>query len=337
MTTRLALAALLLAAASAAHGAPSARGPDRNAPTPFAAMGGGPVPMTAVGGTGVEYDVTYLYNLSSSFGPLPLSNVQLSYDREHRELFVTGDGPVRVFNDSGMETFTFGDDPELGFVLSVASTEGGALVALAAQAGRMAIVRCSFRGEFRGVIEPRGVPEAYAHLVPSILRYHDGKLYLADQAGMRILVLDLEGNYVAGYDVAAKLNEAPRRDDLGLRGFNVDREGNILFTIQPLFTAYTMSPEGEIQAFGQRGSAPGKFNIVGGIARDDAGNYYVSDMLKSAVLVFDKDRVWRSEFGYRGPRPGNLAAPEDVVAVGDRVFVSQRARRGVSVFRVARQ
>jgi hypothetical protein len=130
------------------------------------------------------------------------------------------------------------------------------------------------------------------------------------------------------------MKESARRSDLGLRGFNVDREGNILFTIQPLFSAFTMSPEGEIRAFGTKGSAPGKFNIVGGIARDDAGNYYVADILKSAVLLFDKDLQWRKEFGYRSGRPSGLVAPEDMVAVGDRLFVSQRARAGVSVFRI---
>lgn len=282
----------------------------------------------------LQYEVTYLYSLSTNFGTLPFSNVQLSFDREHRELYVTGDGPVRVFNESGMETYIFGDDPELGFVVSIASVEGGDLLALTAHEGRMSIARCSFRGELREMIKPSGVPDEYAKLVPSILRYANGKIYLADLGGMRIVVLDTSGAYVASYDVAEKIGEAKHRGDLGLRGFNVDREGNILFTIQPLFRAYTMSPDGEIRGFGQKGSAPGKFNIVSGIARDDAGNYYVGDILKSAILVFDRDLVFQKEFGYRGPKPGNLAAPEDVAAAGDRVYVSQRARRGVSVFQV---
>ena len=281
-----------------------------------------------------EYEVTYLYKLSTNFGPLPFSSVQLSFDREHRELYVTGDGPVRVFNESGMETYVFGDDPELGFVVSIASVAGGDLLALTAHEGRMAIARCSFRGELRDIIQPRGVPDDYAKLVPSILRYANGKIYLADLGGMRVLVLDTSGDYVASYDIADKIGESKHRADLGLRGFNVDAEGNILFTIQPLFRAYTMSPDGEIRGFGQKGSAPGKFNIVSGIARDDAGNYYVGDILKSAILVFDRDLVFRKEFGYRGPKPSNLAAPEDVAAAGDRIFVSQRARRGVSVFQV---
>jgi hypothetical protein len=297
-------------------------------PAPDAAPAPPPAPRVPF------YDVTYLYSLSTNFGPVPVSNAQLSYDREHHELFVSGDGPVRVFNESGMETFTFGEDPEIGFIVSIASTEDGDLVALTAREGRMALVRLSFRGELRGAIQPQGLPEDYAQFQPSIMRYANGKLYLADLGGMRIVVLEPSGAYVASYDVAEKLGEAKKRGDLGLRGFNVDREGNMLFTIQPLFRAYSMSPEGEIHAFGQKGSAPGKFNIVGGIARDDAGNYYVADILKSAVIIFDREFAYRKEFGYRGPKPGNLAAPEDLAASGDRLFVSQRARKGVSVFQV---
>jgi hypothetical protein len=108
----------------------------------------------------------------------------------------------------------------------------------------------------------------------------------------------------------------------------------MLFTIQPLFAAYIMTPDGKIQQFGKKGSAPGKFNIVGGIARDDAGYFYVVDVLKSAIIVFDRDFVFRKEFGYRGAGPGNLAAPEQIAAGGNRLFVSNRARKGVSVFQI---
>jgi DNA-binding beta-propeller fold protein YncE len=90
-----------------------------------------------------------------------------------------------------------------------------------------------------------------------------------------------------------------------------------------------------IATFGQRGSAPGKFNVVGGIARDARGNFYVADMLKSAILVFDREYQFVKEFGYRGYGPGNLVAPASLAASEDKLFVAQVPRRGVSVFRIA--
>jgi DNA-binding beta-propeller fold protein YncE len=282
----------------------------------------------------VGFEAAYLYNLSTNFGALPLRAVALSYDPAHHELYVTGDGPVRVFNDSGMEVYSFGDSPDLGVVRSIAPTEDGDLLALAYRMGRLALVRCSFRGDFLSEIVPRNVPGSLESFRPSVMRYAAGKIYLADQAEMQVLVLDETGEYVASYDVAEKLGEVDKRAQLGLRGFSVDREGNVLFTIQPLFRAYLMTPAGEVRGFGERGSAPGKFNIVGGIARDEAGYVYVTDILKSAVLVFDPALKFVKEFGYRGRAAGSLAAPEDVVAADAKLFVSNRGRKGVSVFRV---
>jgi len=95
-----------------------------------------------------------------------------------------------------------------------------------------------------------------------------------------------------------------------------------------------LSPDGTLRSFGIKGSAPGKFNVISGIAVDEKGYYYVTDILKSAVLVFDKDFRWLKEFGYRGNRPGSLASPVDVAAGGGKIYVSQYARRGVSVFKI---
>lgn len=281
-----------------------------------------------------DFEARFLYKIATTFGDLPLSDVGLSYDSAHHELYVTGDGPVRVFNESGMEVYSFRDSPEIGIVRGIASIEDGTLLAFAYRGTQLALVRCNFRGEYLGEIAPRHVPEKLAELRPSLMRYRDGKIYLVDQGAMRVLVLDQTGEYVASYDVAEKLGEGPRREQLGIRGFSVDGEGNLLFTIQPLFSAYTMTPDGEMRAFGQRGSAPGKFNVVGGITRDDGGYYYVVDILKSAVIVFDPEFQFVKEFGYRTRRPGGLAAPEDILAANGKLYVSNRGRNGVAVFAV---
>jgi DNA-binding beta-propeller fold protein YncE len=182
------------------------------------------------------------------------------------------------------------------------------------------------------------VPPAFEGAVRhGAMRYRAGRIYLGDLVGMRVVVLELSGACVATFDLAEKLGEAERRNDLGIRGFNVDGQGNVLFTVQPLFKAYVLSPEGELKTFGTRGSAPGKFNVVSGIARDDAGNYYVADILKSAVLVFDPEFRFLREFGYRGGGESNLSAPEDLEIGAGNLFVSQHARQGVSVFRIAQQ
>jgi DNA-binding beta-propeller fold protein YncE len=101
-----------------------------------------------------------------------------------------------------------------------------------------------------------------------------------------------------------------------------------------MFRAFVLPPFGQIRSFGRAGSAPGKFNIVSAIAADDDGNLYVTDMLKSAVIVFDKDLQFLREFGYRGDEPQNITTPIDIVVGGDKIFVSQLAKQGVSVFQI---
>ena len=72
------------------------------------------------------------------------------------------------------------------------------------------------------------------------------------------------------------------------------------------------------------------------MASDFRGFVYVTDILKSAVLVFDPELRFVEEFGYRTSKRGSgLVAPVEVVTSGGRVYVAQNARRGVSVFRVS--
>jgi DNA-binding beta-propeller fold protein YncE len=120
-----------------------------------------------------------------------------------------------------------------------------------------------------------------------------------------------------------------------LGGFAADDDGNLLFTAPVLFRAFVISPKGAVQTFGKAGSAPGKFNIVGGIARDPKGNFLVVDRLKGAVLIFDPKFNFITQFSNRGYKPGELIFP-DSLAVDDRsnVFVTQAGRRGISVFRL---
>jgi hypothetical protein len=75
--------------------------------------------------------------------------------------------------------------------------------------------------------------------------------------------------------------------------------------------------------------------VVAGIVKDSRGDYLVVDKLKCAVMVFDKDFNFLTQFGYRGSRPGNLIAPDDIaIDNNDRIYVTQAARRGVSVFKL---
>jgi hypothetical protein len=284
----------------------------------------------------------YIYNLSDSNGPVPSSWGSLSYDPEHKELYVIDkqDGTVGIFNDVGMEIYRFGQDSDLGMILSVAVLDGGDLLVLAAATrGPPVIWRCNFRGEPKERIELRDVPAKFAaEFWPDTLAFRAGKIFLVQKGEMKVLVADASGRCLAAHDYFHELQfdkiKTARGGAGAMHTVNVDDKGNVLFTVSPMFKVFVVSPDGKVDSFGERGGAPGKFNITGGVARDEQGNFYVSDVLKCAVLVFSPQFEFIGQFGERGWERGELIAPLEIAVADGKLYVSQSATRGVSVFQL---
>jgi len=278
----------------------------------------------------------FLYSLSDFTGKIPYSDTRISVDKETGEIYVIYQNLVRVYNPSGMEIYHFGDDLDVGHILDLAVDPNGDLLLLTINDSKQALVRCNYRGEPISTKELADLPSEFSGFVANRLVYHGGSLYLASFMGMKIVIADPEGQFKKGYDLISLLEiREDERTNVEIFGFSVDRDGNILFTIPVLFKAFVISKDGEVSGFGKPGGAPGKFNIVSGIVRDSKGNFLVVDRLKSAVMVFDKKFNFLIQFGYRGLKPGNLIAPDDIaIDSNDRVYVAQSRKRGVSVFKI---
>jgi DNA-binding beta-propeller fold protein YncE len=282
-------------------------------------------------------ETSYLYNLSGFTGTIPMSWPALAFDGENKELYAVDGGLVRIFNLAGMEIYRYGEDTALGYVYDMAPLPGGDQAVLKIESEGKVVIRCDYRGTPVGKIAIHGLPPDLAKTFdPTLLRQSGGKLYLANRGEMLVVVTDVEGKYLDSYDLAALVGlDEKGKADTGIRGFSVDRDGNILFTISPLFRAFVVSADRQVRTFGTKGSRPGRFGIVGGITRGDDGHIYVSDLLRSVVLMFDFDSLgFIREFGHRGWREGGLIAPLEIAAGAGKVFVAQSARRGVSVFSV---
>ena len=290
----------------------------------------------SVAQAGVE--ASYLYNLSNFTGPIPFNWADIYVDRQRNEIYVTDSrqGDVRIFNEAGMEIHRFGDDGRLGTVIGVAVDKDGNIFALTRNGTGSALLLCDFRGEPISKIVLQDLPDDYSGFEPSHMAYRRERLYLLDARGKKIVITDDRGNFLKGYDLHSLLNLEDKKQGLtDVGGFSLDPDGNILFTIPSLFSAFILSPDGAISGFGRPGSAPGRFGIVGGIVADAKGHYYVADRLRCVVLVFDKNFQFRKEFGYRGYRPENFIGPRDLgLDTRGRLYVSQVNSRGVSVFDV---
>lgn len=284
--------------------------------------------ITVLGATRVSAETlkaTYLYVLGDETGALPLPWVPLSWDERHSELYlVDGDaGLVRVFNDAGMSVFSFGDDGKLGRPYAAVALDSGDLVTLNTTGTDWTLAKYSYRGEPRSAIAITGAPpEALSDFRPQAMKYALGKLYLVDKSHFRVLVVEPTGALVTWYDLRQQLSDGST-DPGEMRGFSVDTRGNMLMTVPTAFRAFIVAPDGGVRTFGVRGSTPGKFNLVSGIAADEDGRIYVADMLRSVISVFDPDLQFIGEFGHRGADVSGLRVPYDIVVANNRVYVTQ--------------
>lgn len=278
----------------------------------------------------------FLYTLANFDGTVPYNWVRIFPDRERKEIYVS-DGSVSIFNASGMLLYSFGDDGSLGNIQAAAVDKDGNILLLSYLTyDKYVLTLCNYRGEPISTIELKNVPrQVPGTFFPDEMVYRNGHIFLVDRGGMAVVETDTKGNFEKFYDLFAtlKLKES-ERTAVDIMGFSVDGAGNLYFTVPVYFRAYRLSPDGKLAAFGQRGSSPGKFNIASGIAADKRGNIFVVDKLKCAVLVFDKNFNFLTQFGYWGFDPGNLISPDDVVVMDDTLYVSQSRSRGVNVYRV---
>ena len=278
----------------------------------------------------------FLYALSDFTGQIPYNWARVSVDKGKNEIYVLYQNSVRVFNNAGMEVYRFGDDLDLGHIIDVSFDPMGDIFLLTYKESGSAIIRCNYRGEPQSKIELTNLSPQFSGFSPTRMIYQDGHFYLENHGDLRVVVTDQEGHFRRGYDLIPLLELKEKdRGNVEIAGFSVDKEGNILITVPVLFKACILSPDGKFNWFGRPGSVSGKFNIAAGIARDSRGNYLIVDKLKCAVMVFDKNFNFLTQFGYRGLNPGNLIAPDEIaIDDSDRIYVTQTRKRGVSVFKL---
>lgn len=277
--------------------------------------------------------VTYLHRLSNFEGQVPYDWGQVFVDQARDETYVIYLNRIRVFNASGMETYRFGDDLDLGEIIDGAVDEAGDILLLSYRAGRPLVTRCNFRGVPVGPVEITGLPEGVSFR-PNRVVFRGGLLYFASLGAADVVVTDTTGAFREYIDLLGAMEVSDnRRGDVALFGFTVDEAGSIYVTVPVLFRVFKWSPDKTMTSFGRSGSAAGRFGVIAGIAVDRQGRVIVADKLKSVVMVFDKDFTFLSEFGYRGARPENLIVPDDLaIDARGQLFVTQARKRGVSVF-----
>ena len=90
---------------------------------------------------------------------------------------------------------------------------------------------------------------------------------------------------------------------------------------------FSISDGGHVASLGEIGSGLGQFYYPTGVATDEAGNVFISDMMNGRVQVFDQTYKAVLSMGQLGNRYGDMAKPrhlaigsDDVVFIADAEF-----------------
>jgi hypothetical protein len=280
---------------------------------------------------------SYLYTLSRFTGPVAYNWARLAADPRHQEVYVLNSQArtVDIYNREGMEVYRFRVDPTLGSLQDITTDRQGNLYILVTRSDGRRMLKLNFRGDFLHEMPLIELPEEFRTFSPNRLVHSKETLFLADLGRKQIVKTDLTGRFLAGFKVDELLTQVAeeQKTDVVMNDFALDKQGRPIFTMSLLWLAGVLNPDGSITTFGQRGDAPGKFGIISGIAADKYDRIYVSDILRSVVLVFDEHFRFLTEFGGRGAGPANLIGPSHLALEGDLLYVTQLRNRGVSVFR----
>jgi len=300
------------------------------------------------------FQVNFMGRLANFQGIVPSLWSRIAVDKERTEVFTLNPRKrdIRIYNETGMEIFSFGDDIELAGASDLDLGEEGNIYVVYPGGKEYKILRLDYKGEPLANIRLKEFPNDFNEFSPNILQYKEGRLYLVNSFSMDVAVTDINGVFQKGYHLKAELvkisaefkgrpgeealSDAERFKSVDLMGFWVDNADNFYFTIPSLFSAFKYTTDGEMKMFGDSGSAPGKFGVVAGITTDSQDNIYVTDRLRSVVMIFDSDFNFRTEFGYRGLGPGKLIVPDEIVVDDEKgfIYVAQAANRGVNVYRI---
>ncbi len=300
------------------------------------------VALTACAGL-ADVRVAYRYPLSDTAGRQVTFVMRMHHDPVRDELYVLESRSIRIFNPSGMQTYTYVVPEALGAPLDFAVDPSGDALVLCIPndrrpgAATFTIERLDYRGAHESSIAPR-LPDTLSAFAPAFMGAREGLLYFVSSSGLRALVLREDGGFVRSVDLAPLLEVAEKdRQSVQIGGFSIDHEGNFLFTMPERFRAFVVAPDWTPKGdFGRASSSAGGFGVVAGILRDERGYFYVADKGRSLVLIFAPDFAFVREFGGYGGQAENLVRP-DMLALSPsgKLFVTQMKGRGVSVFEVA--
>ncbi len=157
------------------------------------------------------------------------------------------------------------------------------------------------------------------------------RLYVADSAAKRVLVLGVDGSFVDELQ--------PRQPFERPAGMALDAQGNLLVADVLGGKLRRFSPAGEeLPAFGNPVAPSGKFHRPIGLAVDSAGLIYVIDSLNFQIVVLSPEGEHVATIGRLGDQPGTFSRPRGVAVDSfGHIYVADAAFDNIQIFNLQGQ
>ena len=214
--------------------------------------------------------------------------------------------------------------PQLPYPVRVQVDPKGEILALDGKTHRIA--RVTLSGEFKGYIEPVGVPSSGTVIPRSFKLDGKGNIYLLDVFTARVLVLDPAGKFLRELPFPEKYGFF---SDLAVDGngtvYLVDSVKGRIFSAQRTATAITPLS----------GSLKEDLYFPVSIAADNRGRLYLSDQNGNGIVILGLDGSFRGRQSGMGWKEGLLRYPS-ALFVSDKgyLFVADRENSRVQVFTI---
>jgi DNA-binding beta-propeller fold protein YncE len=160
---------------------------------------------------------------------------------------------------------------------------------------------------------------------------YDGKLYISDRAGPRILIMSFAGGK------AGQIGQLPGEGIPAwkVQDVAVDEEGlaYILSSQGPVVHVFNRRGK-SLRSFGKHGSNAEDFSFPTGICIGPGGNLWIADTFRHDLKVFTPEGDYLFRWGETGTGDGELFYPIDIAFYGRTLYVLEKGSSRLQAFRL---
>ena len=283
-------------------------------------------------------EISYLRTLRlPAQGESDLYPKSVTADLHTGEIFVcdTRGNRVLIFDPDGLFNYEITGGVVFRAPTDIGIDPEGYLLLLASRDLRRVVLELDFDGLFLREIEVQNLPaDALEPRIISLALSQKGdRLYLLDQANLRVWITDRKGQVQGSFDVGEGMTENQRRDAI-LRHVDVSGE-MVLVSVPRVGRVNTYDLDGSfVGSTGDSGTAGCEMSFPVATAVDARGNYLVVDSHRGVFSTWNPttNECLGDHFGF-GTAPGYLYFPTDLALDGQGlIYVSQPFEGRIQVY-----